>query len=107
MVARIAARSGCSVRPEFGVQDAWPIVVRQIAIHQDVSPIDRRELSLTLQLSEVAVGRKDDRRLDSLRVPNRRQQANDLLGGTGLRELAGDSSLQPGGHAPLASSLPG
>jgi hypothetical protein len=62
----IRSRSGRSIRPEFGVQDAWPIVVREIAIHQDVSPIDRGELGLALELSKVAVGRKDDRRLDSL-----------------------------------------
>jgi hypothetical protein len=40
--------------------------VREIAIHQDVSPIDRGQLGLTLELSKVAVGCKDDRRLDSL-----------------------------------------
>jgi hypothetical protein len=35
-------------------------------IHQDVSPIDHGELSLTLDLSEITLGGNDDRGLDPL-----------------------------------------
>lgn len=63
-----AGRSGRSVRPEFGVQNIRPVVVRQIAIHQDIPPIDHGKLSHTLELRKITLGRKDDRGPDSLGV---------------------------------------